>query len=429
MPLSTLLVWRRTPYRRQAFVSTVTNVVTLLLALLTGPVVARVLGPEGRGDIAAVVAPATILTWVLSLGLPNAAAYYVDPVPEGRLLGTTTVFGLAVGGPVCAVLWFVCPTYLQGYSAETVTWARAFLLYLPFSIGTQAALEIRRRRAADLWWNCWRSSPIVFSAIGIVALGLLGRLTLATAFASYFIGGLIPTVFLITRLIATPDIQPSPRTLRHILPYGWRAMGTIVASSVTARLDQVVLAGFVRPRELGLYAVAVTAASVTSPLSTGVTQALFGHLRDEESASLAASRFGRTLWITTLISAVVAAVIGWLAPVTLRVVFGRSFEGAATALRVLLPGSVAYNMLTVMGTKFYSDGRPGVAARGALLGGVVTVGGLVVAIPTLGIEGAAAVTSVAFVLEVLYFLRRGVLHPSPASAGFDSATRRSRTGA
>ena len=414
MPLSTLRGWRRTPYRREAIVSTATDVVMLVLALATGPIIARVLGPEGRGDVAAVVAPAAILTWILSFGLPNAAAYFVDPVPEGRLLATTSVFGLTVAGPICVALWFLCPVYLEGYSAETVTWARIILVYLPFSIGSQAALEIRRRRAADLTWNYWRSSPVVFAALAIVTLALLGRLTLATAFAAYFVGGLIPAVFLVMRLVSAQDVRPSFHTLRLIFPYAWRTLGTIIASSMTARLDQAVLAGFVRPGQLGLYAVAVTAASVTSPLATGVTQALFGHLRDERSSLVAAERFARTLWVTTLISGTVAVVIGLLAPLALRVVFGAQFEGATTALRILLPGSIAYNILTVMGTKLLSDGRPGEAARAALLGGIITVGGLVFVIPSLGIEGAAAVTSVAFVLEVIYLLRRGVLRPSHA---------------
>lgn len=414
MPLSSLLAWRTTPYRRDAAVSTAANVVMLLLGFLTGPVIARVLGPEGRGDIAAVIAPATILTWLLSCGLPTAVAYYVDPVPEGTLLGTTAAFGLVVGGPICAVLWFLCPAYLDGYSSVTVIWARVFLVFLPFSIGAQAALEIRRRRAADLRWNYWRSSPIVFSALAIVTLGVIGRLTLASAFASYFIGGLIPTVFFIRRLVAVPEVRPSMSTLRLILPYAWRALGTIVASSVTARLDQVVLAGFVGPGELGLYAVAVTAASVTSPLATGVTQALFGHLRDERSLLIAVSRFRRTLWLTTLMSTGVAVVIGLLTPLLLRVAFGSAFEGATTALRLLLPGSVAYNILTIMGTKLNSDGRPGDAARAAFLGGIITIVGLIFAIPAFGIEGAAAVTSVAFVLEVIYLIHRGVLRPSTA---------------
>jgi O-antigen/teichoic acid export membrane protein len=260
---------------------------------------------------------------------------------------------------------------------------------------------------------------MVLAAVGIVGLALLDRLTLAGAFASYFVGALIPTVYLVIRLVAAPGTRPSLDALRLIFPYAWRTLGTIAATSATARLDQAVLAGVVRPSELGLYAGAVTAASVTSPLATGITQALFGHLRDERSAPVAAERFRRSLWVTTLVSGAIAGVMALLAPLVLRVVFGPSFEGATAALRILLPGSIAYNMLTVIGTKLYSDGRPGDAARAAVLGGIVTVGGLVLAIPVMGIEGAATVTSIAFVLEVVYLVRRGALRPAQVDASLD----------
>ncbi len=261
---------------------------------------------------------------------------------------------------------------------------------------------------------------MVLPAVGIVGLAVFGRLTLAGAFASYFIGGLLPTAYFIMRLLSVPNVRPSLTTLRLIFPYAWRTLGTIVASSVTARLDQVVLAGYVGPNELGLYAGAVTAASVTSPLAIGLTQALFGHLRDERSSLLAARRFRHSLWATTLVSGAVAGAMGIFAPLVLRVIFGASFEGAATALRLLLPGAIAYNILTVIGTKLYSDGRPGDAARAALIGGVIAVGGLVVAIPWMGIDGAAAVTSIAFVLEVIYLVQRRALHPEGRSTGAEA---------
>jgi O-antigen/teichoic acid export membrane protein len=123
--------------------------------------------------------------------------------------------------------------------------------------------------------------------------------------------------------------------------------------------------------------------------------------------------------VTTLVSGVVAGVMALLAPLVLRGVFGPSFEGATAALRILLPGSIAYNMLTIIGTKLYSDGRPGDAARAAVLGGIITVAGLAFAIPLMGIEGAAAVTSVAFVLEVVYLVRRGALRPAQVDSALD----------
>jgi O-antigen/teichoic acid export membrane protein len=71
---------------------------------------------------------------------------------------------------------------------------------------------------------------------------------------------------------------------------------------------------------------------------------------------------------------------------------------------------VAFDVMNVMESKLYSDGRPGEASRAALLAAVVTVAGVFVFVPRYGINGAAAVTSVAFIAQVGFLVARGGLH-------------------
>lgn len=381
--------------------------------LATGPILARALGPTGRGDIAAVMAPATVLVLVLAFGLPTAAAYFVDSVPEERLLVTATTFGIVVGTPVCAVLWFLAPGYLDAHSPTTLTWARIVLLAVPLSVGMATALEIRRRQNPGIGWNVWRSLPLLIPAAVTILLALVGRLTLESALAANFIGSVVPLVFLASRLRARPLPRPSLATLRLLLPYAWRTASLGTAMSLTNRLDQVVLVGLVAPGELGLYAVAVMVASVTNPLTSGLSSALFGHLRGETSEVRAQARFRKSLAITILVSGTVALGIALAAPLLLRIAFGSLFAPATTALRLLLPGAVAFDVLGVIITKLFSEGRPGEASWAALLGAVLTVIGLVALAPRYGIEGAAAVTSMAWISQVLFLVQRGALRSRP----------------
>lgn len=398
------------PYRRDVIVSSLSSVAIYGTGLVTGPILARALGPGGRGDVAAVIAPVTVLTWILACGLPLAAAYFVDNVPERDLLATCTAFGIVVGVPVCGVLWLVAPAYLAGHSPVTTTWARTFLLFVPLSVGMSAALEVRRRVNPGLGWNSWRSVPIIVPAVGTVVLALAGRLVVASALALYLLGGMLPLILLWSRLRgARPWPRPSMRTLRVMFPYAWRAASTVASTSVTGRLDQVVLVVAVPSEQLGLYAVATMVASVTNPLTSGVSLALFGHLRGETSTARARTRFRRSVALTLLLSSSVAVMIGIFAPIVLGIAFGSAFAPATTALRLLLPGAVAFDVMNVIESKLYSDGRPGEASRAAVLAAVVTVGGVFAFVPRYGIEGAAVVTSVAFVAQALFLGIRLIL--------------------
>jgi O-antigen/teichoic acid export membrane protein len=397
-------------------ISALTNVSTYALGLVTGPILARALGADGRGQVAAVMAAAAVLAWLLPLGLPSAAAYWVDEIPEHTLLPTVTLFGVAVATPVCAVLWFIAPSYLSGYSASTLTWARVSLFVLPLAAGMSTALEIRRRRGAGASWNVWRSSPLVVTAAGMVLLAVLGRLNVGTALAVSFLGSLVPMLFLVTRLRAIQCPRPSWATLRKIFPYAARAAVVTGATSVTVRLDQ-----------LGLYAIAVTTASITNPLVVGVSLALFGHQRGESSAARSSLRFRRSLGATLGLSAAVAVAIGVSAPFLLRVLFGTEFVAAAPALRLLLPGAVAFNALGLLSTKLAAENRVGEVTRASLLGAALTGLGLVAVVPRYGVAGAAGLTSVAFIGQVAYLISRGALNSTSPPSGGDDAVAASST--
>lgn len=401
-------------YGRHALMSSITSVALYGLGALSGPILARALGPAGRGDIAAIMAPATVLALVLSFGLPSAAAYYVDRVPEPRLLLTAAIFGMLVGGPICAGMWFLVPRYLTGHSPATITWGRVFLSAMPLSVGMLAALEIRRRLSPGLSWNCWRAAPLVIPTLLIVLLAVTGRLTVGSALAANFVGWLSPIVLFASRVNRGRGSHgPSLATFRLMFPYAWRTASMVVAASLTYRFDQVLLVAIVPPADLGLYAVAVMVALLTNPLTSGLSGALFGHLRGETSEERAMIRFRQSLRLTLLLSAMVALVIAVLAPVILRVVFGERFTPATTALRLLLPGAIAFDVQGVITTKLLSDGRPGETSRGAFIGAVITIVGLLTLAPTYGINAAAIVTSVAWTSQVLFLIARGALHSHP----------------
>jgi O-antigen/teichoic acid export membrane protein len=393
-------------FRREVMTSSATSIGIYALGIVTGPIIAHALGPTGRGELAAVVVPSAVLVWILAFGMPLAASFHLGERSESEVLWTATAFGIVVGTPLALVLWFVGPAYLSEHSATTILWARIFIAALPISVGIQAALEVLRRRSAGPAWNAWRAAPFAVTAVGLVVLALTGRLTLASAFAVSFAGNIAPALLLVSRLWASRPPRPSWATFRLMFPYAWRTATASSANSLTARLDQVVLAGAVAPAQLGLYAVAVTASSASNPLTAGISLALFGNLREDVEAGRRSARFRRSVIATALVSTATAVVIGILAPLLLRVAFGSGFAAAATPLRILLAGQVALDLVNAVSTGLYAEGRPGEASRAAVLGGIMTVGGLILLVPRWGITGAAAVTTAANGGQLAYLALR-----------------------
>jgi O-antigen/teichoic acid export membrane protein len=402
-----------------------TGVVLFGLSVLTGPVLARGLGPSARGDLAAVLMSSIVLSWVLSCGIPIASAYFVDLVPERQLLATITCFGVAVTGPICAGLWFVLPAFLHGHSQTALLWARLALVAAPFSVGFQSALEIRRRQSAGAGWNRWRSAPLVLPAVGVIVLALIGHLTLQTALAAYFIGGSAPMLLLVSRLACSDgsSARPSWAVFKQLLPFAAQSAVVTAANAVSVRVDQVALTAMVPSRQLGLYAVAVTASSVSGPLTSGLSLALFGHHRDDHAGGRTSRRFRRTAALTFLLSCLTAGAVALAAPFVIPLAFGSAFQGAVTPVWILLPGQVATDVLGVLTTGLYAEGRPKEAMRAALLGGSITIAGLALLVPRFGISGAAWTTTLSFTAQVVFLVARGALsNASVRPSGKNAAT-------
>src|SRR5262245_2797465 len=99
------------------FVSTAAaNAALAVIGLLTGLLTARLLGAEGRGQLAAVQAWPLFLATLGSFGLPEAIAYFVARSPSQARAALATGLLLALPFVLIAVvsgLWLV-PAMLRG---------------------------------------------------------------------------------------------------------------------------------------------------------------------------------------------------------------------------------------------------------------------------------------------------------------------------
>lgn len=75
------------------------NVLTLALTVFTGVITARLLGPDGRGEVAAIVAWASTVQLRASVGFKEGVSYLQakDPASGPRLLGTTFLLIIGLG--------------------------------------------------------------------------------------------------------------------------------------------------------------------------------------------------------------------------------------------------------------------------------------------------------------------------------------------
>jgi O-antigen/teichoic acid export membrane protein len=401
-------------FRREAAISVAFSFAFLLISAIQGPLLARSLGPDQRGDLAAVYVPFLTFGWLVSLGLPAAAAFYVRTVPERRIIGLSCRMMLLVAWPAALVLGFVVPAYLGDRPEETVAGLRVLLLATTILVPVEVAeAMVRGSRGAGLRFNLLRSVRPVLSMVLLVGLAIADRLTLSSAIGAFVVGTVVGGVLELLALRHPFTIEADRATDRTLISFGLRSAGETGALTLVARLDQLILAGAGFRAELGLYSVAATLAQVSAPLSNGVAAAILPAMQRASSEQAARRLALRATVVVAGGSVVIALVLAAAAPVVLRVAFGAEFEDAAVYVWLLLPGEVVYDIGNVLAAEAQARGRPGLATQAMIIAAVATAILVPFAIDRWGAEGAAAVTSIAYGFRAAYLVARW---RSPAGA-------------
>jgi O-antigen/teichoic acid export membrane protein len=370
------------------------------IALITSPLPARALGPAGRGDLAAITVPLGLAPTILTLGL---GVYVMRQSARKRSLA------VVVGsiGPILLALGVLAacaaPLVATGFSGGrpvVYTWVLIGFLIMPLSTCGWLLTDIAAGRG--LWNRLIVSGSIVplGTLIAFVVLFVLGSLTVASAAAVTLVFGTLSMIPLLplARQIGRPRFDR--RVLREGLIFGPKAWLGGLGSLVNVRLDQLLMIRLVAPRELGLYAVAVTASTfIVNPVLSAISAGVIPRSATEDFSWL-----GRVLRTTILGVVAVGGLLALTIPVALPLVFGGAFAGAVPMVWVLLVGTIPLAGVNVLSTVLTLSGRPGFSAISELVAVGVTVPGLIIVLPIWGGIGAAVVSGVAYSLNFAILL-------------------------
>ena len=371
------------------------HVVALVAAVIAGPITARTLGADGRGELAAIISVLTIAPILLDLGLGQwLARERARGASRSDLLGAA--LPIAIGCSLVAVALAVPMSELVGQGRPVVTtFVLIGLLLMPVSVALHVLLGLAIGESRWRLYSATRLVASVLPMIAIVMLALGGRLTVASAAAAYLIAGLLGGLLLLQRLRGVRRLSFDRRRARAAAGFGAKGWLSQVAGTANNRLDQALMAGLVSSRQLGLYAVAVTVASITHGLILAVSAALFPRVAEGDREIAA-----RSCRVTICSVLVVSAVLAVLSPAMIPFVFGAEFGDAVPMVIVLLAASVPLAAAVVLAAALVATNEPGAAMRAELVALAVTIPALVVFVPGGGGLSAAIISLIAYSLRL-----------------------------
>jgi O-antigen/teichoic acid export membrane protein len=385
---------------------------------------ARALGPTGRGTIAFITVTALVAARLAGFGIHEATSVFVARRPEARgaLLANVVTFaagsGLLAAGLACGALVVLGDARPAGLgAAEIATIGAATLVIALGEAGHCFVLGCGRfRRVAFVTATASWVYPLfllaLWSTVGLTVVGAAVAWTLAESLRAL--------AYLGQSLRGVAPSRPHPGLLVEAVRFGIKAWVGSLARFLNFRTDQLLLGFLASEAALGVYAVAVNSSEVLLYLPAATATALLplAARTDAELRAEQALRAFRGAALVTAGAALVAALVG---PILLPVAFGAAFEASVTPFLWLLPGAVGFTAIAVFSNALVAASSPGLSSFGPLVALVVGVVLDIVLIPRYGASGAAAASSAAFLaggcVALLVFRQRApfawgaLLHP------------------
>lgn len=374
----------------------------LAIGTLQAVIVARWLGPSGKGILAIVLLIPGILSMLLNAGINLAYVYFVGQRRFAlrmftRHATTFTALGTLLGGVAIAVMhqYDILTQWLPGLSLPFVLFGIALLPVYLLQGYLSAILQGQQRIVVLNIVHSFVLSVLLGGVIGLVVvlpMGVWGVL-LAVAISQ------IVHLTILIRLIQRSGGQFKPmwnwQFIRAALGFGLQGHVGNVFQFFNYRLDMFLVNYFLHPSAVGLYTVATRMAELLWYLPNAVSFVIFPRA-STTSPGIMNQLTPRVFAITSGITLVGAITLGAIGSWLIRWLFSEAFADAYKPMLWLLPGVVLLGAAKVLTNEIAGRGFPIYNSIGAAVALVLTVLLDLWWIPRHGIQGAAAASSVAY---------------------------------
>lgn len=395
--------------------SVVATALIQILNIISGVLLARLLLPAGRGELAAIILWPSMVAAIGILGLHEAIAFHAAKRSHkpGEIFAASLTLGLLLSIVLVPVGYVVVKVVFADYRAEVRDAAFLYLAIIPLILFGTYFTALFQGSLKLLEWNILRT---VVHAAYTLLIPLFYWLGFVSVFAFALASLLAYAITAATGLglhyrRGWLRLRPSLEAAKDLLRYGSKVHLGYIVSFVSGRLDQLLISVVLAAADLGLFVVATAVATASTAISNTLGVLAFPKIANQATPEGKLLVFGRYTRATVFAILPSAAILFWLAPWVLEFFFGRAFLPATAVARLLIVAAIPLGckFVFVAGLKAYD--RALVISQAELVGLALSVISLAVLLPLYGIVGAgwaAVISQTGAALFMVYCLHHNL---------------------
>jgi len=384
------------------------QILIFALGLITSIILARTLGPTGKGIYALIILIPAVMLNLGSLGIEAANVYFIgskqyEPkdVVSNSLLSSILL-------SLFLILLFLGISYLSAFktylnsSQINIFYLWLVVLTIPFSLFSGFLRSIFLGKEEIVTFNKINIFQTIIQLVLIVIFlmilkqgvsGAVNALILTVIFVFVFI------IFLIKK-ITKIKLSFNGKLFKDSIGYGVKAYFGNLAQFLNYRLDMFLVALFLTPAAVGYYSIAVGITEKLWMLPGAIATVLFpriSSLQDKDANNLTPRVTRHAFFIIFVLSLILAI----LTKPIIKILFGIAFLPSVAPLLILLPGIVALGGAKTLTADMAGRGKPQFGAYSAFISLAVNIPLNLWLIPKWGIAGAAFASTVAYIVATI----------------------------
>lgn len=379
------------------------------LTLGISVLVARALGPEGRGAYGVVVATIAVVPVVLTAGFEYAVRYWTarGEVERPAILKAATVLALGVGALAGGLV-------LASWSADWPGWLVPPSLGVVGAGALAATLLLTPLKAVwvNYWvgferygWTIW--GPVAATAVQLAVLAAWAafrELSLDAAVVAFGVQMAVTLALFVA--LARNDLGRAARApalpareMRGMLRYGLWQYLSVLLMQINLRGIVYLLAALSTLHETGLFTAVLGPAGFLYLLAAPLGHVLSARTTRRTGDASFPLRVASALRVVVAVSLAAAVAAAVVAPALLVAIFGERFRAGVPVFWILLPGVVAFSPVRVVSQYLAGAKRPEWNTTVSAVGAAITLGLSALWVPSLGAVGAALATTTAQIVS------------------------------
>lgn len=397
-------------FTKNTMITFIARILQLILGVVLAALIARVLGPEGRGVYYMALLLPTFMIVFTDIGIGTASVYFLGKNVHShqQILGFNVFMTFITG--ICAMsLGFILILFYGNavFPGIGVEYLYISLFLIPINVFFNYAINIPLGLQKIGKYNTISVLRDVLVLIFVIILVLGLRYGIEAAIISSIIAGLITDIALykVAKKEASGiSFRFKKVILKDFFYFGSKVYFSNILGFVHYRIGIFLLNVYLNPVAVGLYSVATVISERIWLISQSVSLVIFPKISSETNEKTLKEFTPVVCRNVLFVNMVIALLLNLFSPHVIFIIFSNEFNDAIVPFQILLIGSVAFSVAKVISSDLAGRGKPIVDNYVGLFSTVLNVILNIFLIPKMGILGAAWASSITYVLGTFMIL-------------------------